>query len=111
VTTNVTSIIGATLTLSGIGAYPINYFAGGMIQWTNPLVVAEERRLIRSSFSGSIVLVSTPVGLVSGDTVKLYPGCDHSIGENGCERFNNTDNFGGFPHTPMKNPFGSEPLF
>jgi uncharacterized phage protein (TIGR02218 family) len=112
VISNVTSIIGTTLTLSGIGSYSGNYFAGGMIQWTNNEVIAEERRLITSSSSGSIVLVSSPVGLRVNDDVRLYPGCDHSIGANGCEKFNNTDNYGGFPHTPpKKNPFGSEPLF
>lgn len=111
VTTNVTSIIGTTLTLSGIGSYATDYFAGGMLQWTNSSVVAEERRLITSNSGGGLTVVSPPVGLTVGDSVKLYPGCDHGISSNGCEKFSNTDNFGGFPHTPMKNPFGSEPLF
>lgn len=41
---------------------------------------------------------------IVGSTVKVYQGCDHTIGT--CkDKFNNVENYGGFPYVPEKNPF------
>jgi len=42
--------------------------------------------------------------------VSAFPGCDKSIGI--CQaKFNNHQNYGGFPHTPTKNPFDGTPIY
>jgi uncharacterized phage protein (TIGR02218 family) len=55
---------------------------------------------------GPTVSLLTPAVLQPGDEVRLYAGCDHSMQT--CQsRFNNLDNYGGFPFIPGKNPFSS----
>lgn len=44
------------------------------------------------------------VGLKTGDSVEVSPGCDHTIAT--CQsKFANKDNFGGFPSLPIFDPF------
>jgi len=53
-----------------------------------------------------VELISVPVGLQVDDIVTLVAGCDHSPGT--CQaRFNNLENYGGFPAIPSKNPFST----
>ena len=42
---------------------------------------------------------SLPKVPATGDTFRIYPGCDKSLG-GGCTRYNNTANFRGFPYIP-----------
>lgn len=44
------------------------------------------------------------VGLKVGDSVEIYAGCMHDI-ETCHAKFENKDNYGGFPDLPTKNPF------
>jgi len=46
----------------------------------------------------------TPLGLAPGAPIKLYRGCDHTLGEMGCGLHANWPNFGGQPWIPLKNP-------
>lgn len=47
-----------------------------------------------------------PADVQPGDPVLLVAGCDHSMQT--CQsRFNNLDNYGGFPFIPIKNPFST----
>lgn len=44
-----------------------------------------------------------------GSTVDVYPGCNKTLSQ--CrDKFDNTDNFGGFPWIPSKNPFGGSSI-
>ena len=45
------------------------------------------------------------VGLNTGDSVEVSPGCDHTITTGCFTKFNNKDNFGGMPSLPNFNPF------
>ena len=50
---------------------------------------------------GTITLLAPfPVAPAAGDAFTLYPGCDKSLGPNGCPKFNNNANFRGFPYVP-----------
>lgn len=52
----------------------------------------------------TITLVNPFLGTVKGETVVLYKGCDKSI--KCCkERFQNYENYGGFPFIPVRNIF------
>jgi uncharacterized phage protein (TIGR02218 family) len=43
-------------------------------------------------------------GMLIGDSVEVYAGCDHTLAQ--CNaRFANRQNFGGFPERPSRNPF------
>lgn len=106
-------VAGAVLSLSGgirvsvgsAGSKPDGYFTGGM------LVAADGAARFITAHVGDMVTLTRPIPSLSGGQVaKLYPGCDHLRGT--CEtKFNNLDNFGGFPFIPGRNPFDGSSLF
>lgn len=108
----VTAVTRTSITLPAAIISKENYFAGGYIQWTNPENNAQERKSIVSSVAstGQLNILGVTTGLIVGMNVEAYPGCDKSLGT--CSgTFNNEENYGGFPHTPTKNPFGSSPIY
>lgn len=110
---NTLSVTGSTISVSGVSAFAANYFAGGYIEYTNSTLITPERRMIISSpgASNSLVLVSPPLNVTIGTSAKVYPGCTHSIDI--CDtKFDNSPNFGGFPHTPTNGgPFSGETIY
>lgn len=89
-----------------------NYFAGGILTWTNTGMPSPESRMIMTSNGTTgIVTISAPtIGLSVGQAISLFPGCDHSIST--CStKFNNKDNYGGFPYIPLVNPFAGSSLY
>ncbi len=86
-------------------------FTGGYAEWTSVTTSATERRMITNDDgSGNLTLAGIAVGLSIGSPIRIYPGCDHTIDT--CElKFSNSLNYGGFPYTPSKNPFGNNPVF
>lgn len=90
---------GVTITVLGSAANGNGYYTGGML-----LTPDGSSRFIISHTS-DIVTLSRPIAsLVGGMTVDLYPGCDHRR-ETCIAKFNNLNNFGGFPFIPAINPF------
>lgn len=102
---------GLTLTVNSTIGKPDNWYAGGWVTWTNNVNNNTERRAVRSSngTAGTISLGAIPLGLAITQSIRLYPGCDHTLeGVNGCfPKFNNAARFGGTPYMPPKNPFSS----
>ncbi|HVA15464.1 MAG TPA: DUF2163 domain-containing protein [Stellaceae bacterium] len=50
---------------------------------------------------GSIALLAPfPNAAASGDAFAIYPGCDKTLGANGCAKFANTARFKGYPYVP-----------
>lgn len=85
------------------------YYTGGMIETADGTL----RYIIRQDGSTLTLiqphqsLIESLQGSVGTLTVTLYPGCDHT--RNTCKtKFNNLDNFGGFPWIPSRNPFGND---
>lgn len=103
------SAAGLSLTLSSMGAFADAYFAGGYIEWTRPSGFVE-RRAIREQ-TGAVVLINYQAsGLVPGQAVDIFPGCDHTIAT--CDaKFGNSLAYGGFLYIPRKNPFDGTPVF
>lgn len=95
-TTTVTNINGRVITLASAGSLGDTHFIGGEL--LGPL---DERRTIVGK-SGTAVTVGYLFGkLEVGDTVELAAGCDHGwISAQGCPKFSNQANFGGFPFIP-----------
>lgn len=108
----VTALNGTLVTVALSVAKPDGFFAGGLVVWGNAESSNSERRMIFTSEGSTGVLkLTTPVvGLVVGQAVALYPGCDHSISTCG-SKFNNQDNFGGMPYIPQANPFAGSTVF
>lgn len=97
----VTGSDGRTLYLDG-GTPPevSGALAGG---W---LATAAGQRYMIVADHGYAIEMLTPVAIEPGSVVTLVAGCDHSTDV--CDaRFDNLDNYGGFPFIPGKNPFGT----
>ncbi|MBS9781849.1 MAG: phage BR0599 family protein [Gammaproteobacteria bacterium] len=77
------------------------WFSGGMVQTQDGVL-----RYIAEHKDNEIILNRPFNDNIAGQTVALYPGCDH-LKETCKNKFNNLDNFGGFPYIPIKNPFNS----
>lgn len=108
----VTSVSRTSIVLPAAIISKENGFAGGYVQWTNPENNAQERKTIVSSVAatGQLNLLGVTTGLIVGMNVEAYFGCDKSLST--CSSvFNNEENYGGFPHTPTKNPFGGSPIY
>jgi len=104
ITRTVTAVASTTITIDNLSGFGVNYFAGGFVEWEFS-TGKFERRAIQSSTGATVVIASPILSLVSGASVRLYPGCNHTLAScNG--KFNNADNYGGFPWIPLKNPFG-----
>lgn len=74
--------------------------AGGWVQMPDGT-----RHMIMLELTVAFVLLY-PVDIEPGTVVQLTAGCDHTTTT--CQtRFNNLDNFGGFPAIPKKNPFST----
>lgn len=94
-----TNVAGSTLTIDDCASQPDGYFTGGMVIAPNGA-----SRFI-TNHVGDLIYISRPItGLVAGGNIEVYPGCDH-LKETCNAKFNNLNNFGGFPWIPSRNPF------
>lgn len=85
-----------------------HYYSGGYLEYDYDGRV--ERKMILRQTGIIVVLASIPFGLTGGMTVRLFPGCDHTLAT--CRtKFLNWLNYGGFPWIPTKNPFAQIALW
>ncbi len=103
------AIDGATVTVAAAVGLPADSLNGGYAAWTSESGTAEQRMILSHS-GDQVVLVAPPFGLTVGATIQLHKGCRHTIAYCDSE-FQNTDNYGGFPYIPLKNPFDGQPTF
>ena len=99
VTGNVSSVSADGLTIEvPESSSSDGYFTGGIFTFGST-----SRFII--NHTGINIVLSRPInGLITGDSCKIYPGCDHALAT--CKnKFNNLDNYGGFPWIPTRNPF------
>ncbi len=102
----VLSIIGGlNVQVSGSGAFPAGYFTGGLLE----IPTTGSARFV-VGHAGDVVTLTRPLPELTGSmAVALFPGCDHTKAT--ClAKFNNLDNFGGFPWIPKTNPFGGSSI-
>lgn len=93
-------LAGSKLTFVG-GSLTNGWYTGG------ELVRGPERRMITAHNSNTLDLISPLFNLKVGDTITIYQGCDREFAT--CrDKFENSDNHGGFPYMPEKNPFGND---
>jgi uncharacterized phage protein (TIGR02218 family) len=95
--TTVTAIDGLKITVASIDPFPGYWFFGGNIKdisgKEDRTIVAQSDRSLWLNYEFSRLYVGSEVGILAG--------CDHSFyGNNGCVKFNNRQNYGGFPWVP-----------
>lgn len=97
----VATISGKTITSAVAAGYDNGWFSGGMVKHN---ITGILRYVV--SHTGSQLILRKPFPSIDiTDAVSLYPGCPHT--KAAClDKFNNLNNYGGFPWMPTKNPFG-----
>lgn len=93
------TVSGSTLVASAFDALADGYFTGGHV-----VTDYGDARLITNHVGNTITLqVPFDARLVTGANVNAFPGCDKSVST--CiAKFNNKNNFLGFPYIPSNNP-------
>ena len=86
-------------------AFADQYFQLGAATWSSGANKGL-RQMIKSSGGGGLgvieLQVQMPFTVAVGDQLTLLPGCNKSYTDpNGCPKFNNLANFGGFPFVPV----------
>lgn len=115
-----TGINGAVVTVPEAASLPAGWLIGGMLRSPDGILryivnhVGDQVTLMRPVKSLVEAFANSGYGYnygsyYGGVEVKLYPGCDRS--RTTCEgKFNNLDNYGGFPWIPTTNPFGGSSI-
>jgi uncharacterized phage protein (TIGR02218 family) len=106
-----TAVAGTIVTVTGIAPASAadGFFTAGTLK-----TASGELRYI-TKHEGSTLTLMYPLASLSEEvnessageaSVTIYPGCDHT--RSTCvDKFDNVENFGGFPWLPSKNPFGN----
>ena len=85
-------------------AQPSGYFDQGKLGFTTG-ANAGLSRSVKSWVSGTpgviALLAPFPQLPAAGDAFTIYPGCDKTLGGNGCAKFANTARYRGFPFVPI----------
>jgi Phage conserved hypothetical protein BR0599 len=100
---------GYTVASAAFAAFADSHFDGGVLQWTAAFGI-ERRFIVRHT--GATLRLLTPAALAPQAQVVALPGCDRTMGPNGCAKFRNELNYGGQPTLKgMRSPFGNDPVF
>lgn len=99
------SVSGLSVTAPELAAAPLA-LDGGFVEWTLPNGLVE-RRTIMSQAGSTIELDYGAFALEPMLAFIAYPGCPHTWAA--CEERENTDNYGGCPNLPSKNPWSGNP--
>lgn len=87
--------------VTGLGAYADTWFSLGTVTWLtgdNADLVAKVKRHTKTASQTTIELwIEMPEGVDVGDDFEIRAGCDRYFNTCG-DKFNNRDNFRGFPH-------------
>lgn len=102
------SVGASQIVVPGVAAFGNGHFAGGYIEWLDP-VRGTERRAIENHVGDSLYIFGVVGGLAGGMVLKIYPGCGRTV--NACIGFNNLANYGGIPAMPSRSPFDGNPIF
>lgn len=97
-----------TLASGWEGAYTINKFRGGWLEWDDG--DNTHRRTILSINTNTLTLSGPVIGLSAGHAMRVVIGCNRQMGD--CLDIHaNINNYGGQPWIPTKNPVNTNPFF
>ncbi len=109
------SVSGLTIASPGFiisdgDGFDSTFFAGGYVERNNQGVIDRRFILEHDNASGILTLNLKMQGVSIGSTVTAFAGCDHKVTT--CSgKFNNIENYGGFPGIPVKNPMDGTSVF
>jgi hypothetical protein len=111
VAATVTDIQGRSIFCPEAALQASGFYTGGMVKAADGTLtyITEHsgNQLELNRVSGSLAIEFSESG--PGNSVTIYPGCDHSYAT--CDtKFNNDDNYGGFDYIPTKNPMGGSSI-
>lgn len=105
------SAVNGTVISTTVAGFDDHWFAGGYVSWTAAFSALKGYRAIHDSDTlGNLTLSARPDNMPTGTQIEAYPGCNHTV-HDCAAKFNNLENYGGFPYFPHKNPFGGNPIF
>ncbi|MDR7062011.1 MULTISPECIES: phage BR0599 family protein [unclassified Sphingopyxis] len=100
------SITGNSFTVEAAPHASLGWFDGGIIEWdADGLGTLEMRAIERGTSTTTFLMFGRTDGLVVGQAVAMYPGCDR-LPTTCNSKFNNLVNFGGITQQPGESPFG-----
>lgn len=105
----VTSVVHSKVGAGEFGAHADGHFTGGYIQYTTAEGIVEQR-LIVSHVGTLITLAVPPVDLRGAMRIQAFPGCAHTT-DICASKFDNLNNYGGFPYIPTGTPFAGKTIF
>lgn len=109
VTATVTEAGNGLIRADEFAARPPGFFDGGYLEWDDP-VRGLERRAIEQHTGNTVLMFGTSDGINGGMEVQAFPGCNKTFAA--CSiKFNNSENYGGFPALPSKSPFDGDPVY
>ena len=95
------SILANVLTVSGIsGTFDDGWFDGGVVR----TVAGDDRRMILSHVGNELTLLLPFHASILGTNIEVRAGCDHLVNGHCATKFDNVENFGGWPFI-LNNPF------
>ncbi len=100
--TTVSTISSAVIDVVGADTFEDDYFTGGYLNWLGSDGNVQSRMIF--AHTGTEITMDWLIdGLGVSDQVELFPGCKHTSSD--CwNKYQNTDNYRGFPFIPEKNP-------
>lgn len=108
---SVTNVTNAVVTVPAAAGFPNGYFASGIFEDNNGNL-----RFILSHVGSQLTLIRPMNDLINYANAngypiacRIFPGCNRTT-EICNSRFNNLNNFGGFPFIPGKNPFSGSSI-
>ena len=109
ITGTVDAITGNDISVPIAAVRPDGDLDGGIIEWDDASGIAD-RRFVLAHAGAALTIGGGAGALAVGQSVRLYPGCDHT--PTACDsKFFNIANYGGMPFIPSKNPFGGDPVY
>jgi uncharacterized phage protein (TIGR02218 family) len=94
----VSALLGDVVTAAAFGAHADGWFTNGYLEWGN------FKRMIIHHVGQSVTLLAPMTGLMVGQAVSAYRGCQRTFAD--CVgTFDNGPNFWGFERIPVRNPF------
>lgn len=107
--TVVLSHTGLKITSTAFAAFVDGWFKGGFIEWES-IPGVTDRRFVLDHVGAELSLLGGTFGLADGTPIKAFAG-DDKTWETCGSKFNNRDNYGGFPALTGKSPFDGNPVF
>ena len=97
----VTAVNGNVITVDGAAAFNVltDFFVAGIARF------GDETRMITAQSGDDLTLVLPFATSPLGQDIFVNAGCKQRFQTDCISKFNNRENFGGFPHVPTKNPF------